>query len=126
MNKWYSKFLLEEIETSKKGLEESIWTSKRQQQLNNSLVAFRKNFATPKNKSFNWREELSFDNVFEHTYNIRTAYVGKYLREHTMENDTWDEWKLGAAVGVLSTLDQLITDKSIMKEVKTYQWEACE
>ena len=59
--------------------------------------------------------------MFEHTYNIRTAYVGKYLREHTMENDTWDEGKLGAAVGVLSTLDQLITDKSIMKEVKTYQ-----
>ena len=38
-----------------------------------------------------------------------------------MENDTWDEGKLGAVVGVLSTLDQLLTDKSIMKEVKTYQ-----
>ena len=42
------------------------------------------------------------------------------MREHTMENDIWDEGQLGAVVGVLGTVDQLIIDRSIMEEVKTY------
>ena len=42
------------------------------------------------------------------------------MREHTMENDIWDEGQLGAVVGVLATVDQLIIDRSIMEEVKTY------
>ena len=37
-----------------------------------------------------------------------------------MENNIWDEGQLGAVVGVLSITDQLIVDKSIMEEVKTY------
>ena len=43
------------------------------------------------------------------------------MREHTMENDIWDEGQLGAVVGVLGTVDQLITVRSIMEEVKTYR-----
>ena len=37
-----------------------------------------------------------------------------------MENNIWDEGQLGAVVGVFGTVDQLIIDKSIMEEVKTY------
>ena len=34
-----------------------------------------------------------------------------------MDNVIWDEGQLGAVAGVLGTVDQLITDRSIMEEV---------
>ena len=37
-----------------------------------------------------------------------------------MENNIWHEGQLGAVGGVLGNIDQLIIDKSIMEEVKTY------
>ena len=37
-----------------------------------------------------------------------------------MENNIRDEGQLGAVVGVLGTVDQLIVDRSIMEKVKTY------
>ena len=37
-----------------------------------------------------------------------------------MEKDIWDEGQLGDVVGVVGTVDQLIIDRSIMEEVKTY------
>ena len=37
-----------------------------------------------------------------------------------MENNIWDEGQLGAVLEVLGTVDQLIIDKSIMEELKTY------
>ena len=37
-----------------------------------------------------------------------------------MENNIWDYGQLGAVVGVLGTVDQLIIDRSIMNKVKTY------
>ena len=42
------------------------------------------------------------------------------MREHTMENEIWDEGQLGAVEGVLGTVDQLIIDRYIMEEVKQY------
>ena len=42
------------------------------------------------------------------------------MREHTMENNIWDERQLGAVVRVLGTVDQLIIEKSIMEKMKTY------
>ena len=42
------------------------------------------------------------------------------MSEHTMENNIRDEGQLGAVVGVLGTVDQLIIDRSIMEKVKTY------
>ena len=42
------------------------------------------------------------------------------MREHTMENGVQDEGELGTAAGVLGTVDQLITNRSIMVEVKTF------
>ena len=54
------------------------------------------------------------------SYKLITGLAGKYMREHMMENNIWDEGQLGAVVGVLGTVDQLNIDKSIMKEVKTY------
>ena len=42
------------------------------------------------------------------------------MREHKMENYIWDQGQLGAVVGVLGAVEQLVIDKSIMEEVKTY------
>ena len=44
--------------------------------------------------------------------------IAKYMREHTMENEIWNEGQLGPVEGVLSTIDQLIIDRCIMEEVK--------
>ena len=40
-----------------------------------------------------------------------TGVVTKYTREHTMENEIWDQGQLGAVEGVLGTVDQLIIDR---------------
>ena len=42
-----------------------------------------------------------------------------------MENNIWDEGQLGAVVGVLGTVDQLIIGKSIIQEVKTSPKSGC-
>ena len=54
-----------------------------------------------------------------HTYIHHTGVIAKYMREHTMENEIWDEGQL-AVEGVLGTVDQLIIDRCIMEEVKQY------
>ena len=54
------------------------------------------------------------------SYKLLPGLVGKYMRKHTIENNIWDEGKLGAVVGLLGTVDQLIIDKSVMEKVKTH------
>ena len=46
--------------------------------------------------------------------------AAKYMREHTMENEIWDEGQLWAVEGVLGTVDQKVIDQCIMEEVKQY------
>ena len=54
------------------------------------------------------------------SYKIMTGVVVKYMREHKMENEIWNEGQLGAVEGVLGTVAQLIIDRCIMEEVKQY------
>ena len=54
------------------------------------------------------------------SYKIMTGVVAKYMREHMIENEIWDEGQLGAVEGVLGIVDQLIIDRCIMDEVKQY------
>ena len=72
----------------------------------------------PKTKDLT--EETNYRPIacFNTSYKVLTGLVGKYMREYRMENDT--EGQLRAVVGVLGTVDQLIIDRSIMEEVKTY------
>ena len=42
------------------------------------------------------------------------------MRKHALKSNIWDEGQLGAVESVLGTVDQLIVDKCIMEEVKTY------
>ena len=53
------------------------------------------------------------------SYKLLTGLVGKFMKNHAIENNIWDEGQLGAAEGVLGTVDQLIIDRCIMEEVKT-------
>ena len=73
----------------------------------------------PKTKNLTDKKNYFPITCFDTSYKLVTGLVGKYMREHTMENDTCDEGKLGAVAGVLRTVDQLIIDRSIMEEVKT-------
>ena len=52
------------------------------------------------------------------SHKLLTGLVGKFLRNHTVENKIWDESQLGAAVGASGTVDQLILDRCVMKEIK--------
>ena len=54
------------------------------------------------------------------SYKIMAGVVAKYMREHTNENEIWDEGQLGAVEGILGTVDQKIIDQCIMEEVKQY------
>ena len=49
-----------------------------------------------------------------------TGLIGKYMREHALENNIWHEGQLGAVEGAPGTVDQLIIDNCMMEEVKTY------
>ena len=42
------------------------------------------------------------------------------MREHAIVNDIWDKGKVGASEGGLGTVHQLIIDRCIMEEVKSY------
>ena len=54
------------------------------------------------------------------SYKILTGLVAKYMREHTLVNEIWDEGQLGAVEGMLETVDQLIINRCIMEEVKQH------
>ena len=52
------------------------------------------------------------------SYKILTGLVAKYMREHALVSEIWDEGQLGAVEGVLGMVDQLIIDRRIMEKVK--------
>ena len=74
----------------------------------------------PKPKNLTDEKNYRLITCLNTSYKLQTGLVGKYVREHTMEN-IWDEGQLGAVVGVLGTVDQLIIDRPMMEEVKTFR-----
>ena len=74
----------------------------------------------PKTKDLADRNNYCLITFLNTSYKLLAVLVGTYMREHTMENYIWDEGQLGAVAGVLGTVDQLIIERSIMEEVKTY------
>ena len=95
--------------------------SHKEQRLNTSLVAFRKNCAASITKDLVEEKIYRQITCLNTSYKLLADIVGKYIREHAMKINIWDEGQLGAVVGVLTTIDQLIIDKSKMEEVKIYQ-----
>ena len=54
------------------------------------------------------------------SYKLLTGLIGKYVRNHVIENNIWDEGQLGGVEGVLGTVDQLLINVCIMEEVKEH------
>ena len=54
------------------------------------------------------------------SYKLLTGLIGKYMRELAIVNNIWDKGQVGASKGGLGTVDQLIIDRCIMEEVKSY------
>ena len=55
------------------------------------------------------------------SYKISTGMLAKYMKEHAMRNNVWDEGQLGAIDGVLGAVDQLLIDKCIVDEVREHK-----
>ena len=54
------------------------------------------------------------------SYKLLTGLIGKYMGEHAIVNDIWDKGQVGASEEGLGTVDQLIIDRCILEEVKSY------
>ena len=114
-----SKLLVEELKPSRRELKRAFEQVKE----NNGLILVwwpsGRTVLLPKTK--NLTDEKKYRPITcLNMYKLLTGLVGKYTREHTMENDIWDEGQLGAVVRVLGTVDQLNVDWSIMEEVTTH------
>ena len=72
----------------------------------------------PKTKNLSDEKNYRPITCLNTSHKILTGLVAKYMREHTVVNEIWDEEKLGVVEGVLGIVDQLIIDRCIMDEVK--------
>ena len=72
----------------------------------------------PKSKDVSDEKNFRPITCLNTSYKFLTGLIAKYMKNHTIENDIWDKGQLGAAEGVLGTVDQLIIDRCIMEEVK--------
>ena len=74
----------------------------------------------PKTKDLSHEKNYRPITCLNTSYKLLTRLFGKYMRQHAIDNEIWDEGQLGAVAGVFGTVDQLIIDRSIMEEVMTY------
>ena len=77
-------------------------------------------FLLPKTKTISDEKNYHPITCLNTSYKILTDLVAKYMREHTTVNEIWDKGQLGAAEGVLATVDELIVDRCIMEEVNQH------
>ena len=74
----------------------------------------------PKTKNLSDEKNYRPITCLNTSYKILTGLVAKYMRERALVNEIWGEGQLGAVEGVLGTVDQLIIDRCIMKEVEQH------
>ena len=74
----------------------------------------------PKSKELGDEKNYRPIACFNTSYKFLTGLMGKYMRNHAIENNIWDEGQLGGVGGVLGTVDQLLIDACIMEEVKEH------
>ena len=74
----------------------------------------------PKTKNLSDEKNYRPTTCLNTSYKILTGLVAKYMREHALVNEIWDEGQLGAVEGVLGMVDQLIINRCVMEEVKQH------
>ena len=72
----------------------------------------------PKSKDLSDEKNYHPSTCLNTSYKLLTGLVGKFMKNHAIKNNIWDEGQLGAA-RVLGTVDQLIIDRCIVEEVIT-------
>ena len=72
----------------------------------------------PKTESLNSVSDYRSMTCLNALYKIFTRLLASHMKEHAEEHQIWDKCQLGAQDGVLGTVDQLLVDNCIMKEVK--------
>ena len=80
----------------------------------------RRTVLLPKSKNLEDEKNYRPITTLNMSYKIMAGVVAKYMREHTMENEIWDEGQLGAVEGALGPVNQLIIERCIMEEMNQY------
>ena len=70
---------------------------------------------SPKSKELGAEKNYRPITCLNTSYKLLTGLIGKYMRNHAIENNIWDEDQLGRVKGVLGTVDQLLIDACIME-----------
>ena len=70
----------------------------------------------PKTKNLEYEKDYRPITCLNMSYKIMTAVVAKYVREHMMENENWDEGQLRVVEGVLGRVDQLLLIAALWKK----------
>ena len=74
----------------------------------------------PKTKNLSDEKNYHPITCLNTSYKTLTGLVAKYMREHALVNEIWDEGQLGAVEGVLGMVDQLIIDRCIIEDIKQH------
>ena len=82
------------------------------------MVAIRKTVLAPKSKDLSDEKSYWPITCLNTSDKLLTGLVSKFMCNLVLESKIWDESQLGAPEEVLDTVDQIIIDRSIMKEVK--------
>ena len=114
-NNWWKKFAL-----AQKALTRGFTKLKKDNCMIPIWWPMERMVLLPKTKNLEDEKNYRPITCLNTSYKIMTGVITKYMREHTIENEIWDEGQLGAVEGVLGTVDQLIIDRCIMEEVKQY------
>ena len=119
-NRRHTELLVEKLEPAQKALTRAFTKIKEDNTNIPTWWPTGRTVLLPKTKSLEDEKDYRPITCLNTSYKIMTGVVEKYMREHTMENESWDEGQLGAVERVLGTVDQLIIDRCIMEEVKKY------
>ena len=113
-NFWWKRF-----RPAQKALRKAFQQIREDNRLNTTCWPIGRTVLIPTSKDLSDEKNYRPITCLNTTYKLLTGLVGKFMKNHAIENNIWDEGQLEAAEGVLGTVDQLIIDRCIMEEVKT-------
>ena len=109
-HRWNTELLVEKARTNPKALTRAFSKIKEDNTNIPTWLPTRRTVPLPKTKNLEDEKNYRPITFFNMSYKIMTGVVAKYIREHRMENEIWNEGQSGAVEGVLDTVYQLIID----------------